>query len=222
MVKKFILLLFLYILSYNLIAQKNTDGCDDWIIKPFLYNDSISTFSNVCFWDNYLYKTDTLDRNFFPDTLIICLHLIPSMTMWDNGFVDNMDSYRIESKLYFVTGESFDSYNIVNSQFSEPYPLLDSVINLKSAFHYINKQNVGFVNISTIKIPMNELLRSMNIFTNVKEDSIEWVDGTTTILNQIVIRTRIYKKDKSSYRRFNFTLPTNGPYCNGESAYYDE
>lgn len=222
MVKKFFILLFLYLLSYNLVAQKKADGCDNWIVKPYLYNDSISTISNVCFWDNYLYKTDTMDRKFFPDTLIICLHLIPSMTLWENRSIDNMDSYNIESELFFVVGESFDCYNIVNPEFSEPYPLLDSVINLKSAFHYINKQNVGFINISTIKIPMKELLRSMNIYTNAKEDSINWIDGTTTILNQIVISTRIYKKDKSYHRRFNFTLPINGPYCSGENPIYYE
>lgn len=100
----------------NIYAQSKSIGsCDKWNITPYLYNDSISEQSEVCFWQNYWYEKDTSTSFYFPDTLIVCLHIVPSTELWEIDTLD-MKSCRVISNLYFKLGESFNSYNIVNKK----------------------------------------------------------------------------------------------------------
>ncbi len=210
------LLLSIIVGANAMIAQEKYGNCEDWDIVPYLYNDSVNPNTEVCLWKNYWYEPDTSDGPYFPDTLIVYLHLIPSQSLWGEKPIEKMDLYHIESTLYFVLGENIDSYNMINKKISEPFQLLDSVIDFKYAFDYCNRINSGFVEIPCTKIPMRKILRSFNVFTNFRGDWIDSIDGLLSpSLNEVIIKTQIYTKENEVCRRFDFVLPVNGPYCNG-------
>ena len=126
-----------------------------------------------------------------------------------------MDSCRLESKLYFVLGENIDSYNMINKKISEPYQLLDTLIDFKYLFNYYIINDLPFPTIC-VKIPMKKILRSLMVFTNVWGEFVNLTDGRVPqSLNQLIIKTQIYTKENEVCRRFDFVLPVNGPYCNG-------
>ena len=109
---KRIFLLVIIVLHVSYIYAQSTPigSCDKWNIVPYLYNDSISNQSEVCFWQNYWYERDTTTNLCFPDTLIVCLHLMPSAELWQVDTIE-MKSCRVISNLYFKLGENADSYN---------------------------------------------------------------------------------------------------------------
>ena len=193
-------------------AQENVGSCEDWDVVPYLYNDSVSKQSEICFWKNYWYGRDDTDKALFPDTLIVCMHLVPNTVLWEKE-ITGMGSYHITSQMLFKFGEKSDSYNLVNARCSRPFQIMDSVVDFESIFSLLNRENVGYINIAVKKIPMKKALESLNIFTNVLGESIVWVDGVTFILNQIIIQTQIYRDGEYPCRRFEFILPVNGPYC---------
>ncbi len=194
-------------------AQSKASGsCDKWDIIPYLYNDSISKQSEVCFWQNYWYERDTSVNFYFPDTLIVCMHLVPSTELWEMDTL-NMKSGRVISNLYFKLGESADSYNIINSTNTERILLLNSPIDFNVAFNYINQNKEGFISIAIVKLPMKKMLSSMNVFTNVWGESILWENGKSLMLNQVIIETVVSDMDGYLCRRFEYSLPINGHYC---------
>lgn len=198
-------------MSYIYAQSKSCGSCDKWNITPYLYNDSISKQSEVCFWQNYWYEQDSTYKFFFPDTLIVCLHLTPDIEIWDMDTLDK-GSCRVISNLYFKLGECTDSYNVVNSENSERILLLDSTIDLNAAFDYYDA-GLGLLLIAMKKIPMREMLSSKNIFTNGWKEKIQWGDGRAHLLNQVIIETVINDLDGVTHRRFEFSLPVNGSYC---------
>ena len=73
--------------------------------------------------------------------------------------------------------------------------LLDSAIDFKAAFDYINQKEEGFVIIAKVNLPMKKMLSSMNVFTNVWGENILWEDGKSFMLNQVIVETVIYDTD---------------------------
>ena len=197
----------------RLVAQDFVGNCEDWDIVPYLYNDSVSKQSEICLWKNYWYNTDGTTESFFPDTLVVCLHLVPNTVLWEKE-VSGMGSFHVKSQLLFKLGESKDSYNMVNSKYSEPIMLFDSVVDFESIFAYLNQVNVGYINIAVSKIPMKEILKTLNVFINEWGESVLWNNGVPLKLNQVIILTQIFESGGNPCRRFEFSLPVNGPYCN--------
>lgn len=199
-------------MSYIYAQSKSCGSCDKWNITPYLYNDSISKQSEVCFWQNYWYEQDSTYKFFFPDTLIACLHLTPDIELWDMDTLDK-GSCRVISNLYFKLGECTGSYNIVNSETSDRILLLDSTIDLNAAFDFCNKPDEGLLFIAIKKIPMREMLSSKNVFTNTWKEKIQWENAIVLLLNQVIVETVINDLDGVTRRRFEFSLPVNGSYC---------
>ena len=211
--KRIILLLTILFQSVCISAQSEPGGsCDKWNIIPYLYNDSISRQSEVCFWQNYWYEIDSTTNFYFPDTMIVCLHLVPSTELWEVD-MSNPGAGRIISNLHLIIGENTDSYNIVNPQKTDSLLLIDNTIDFKAAFDHINRNIEGFVNVATVRIPMKEWLSSMNVFTNVWGEEVKWEDGKVSMLNSVIIETAIYDSEGNPCRRFEFSLPVNGSYC---------
>lgn len=214
--KRIFLLAIIVLQVSTIYGQSESSGsCENWDIVPYLYNDSISEQSAVCFWKNYWYERDTTTNLCFPETLIVCLHLLPGTELWEKD-TKEMESCRVVSNLYFKLGEKCDSYNIVNGKNSEYVLLLDSVIDLKAAFNYIDKMHVGFINIATVKLPMREMLFAMNVFTNVWRQDILLESDKSFMLNQMIVETVVYGTDGVPCRRFDFSLPVNGYYCGNQ------
>lgn len=207
-----VLVLMVLQMSYIYAQSISCGSCDKWNITPYLYNDSISKQSKVCFWQNYWYERDSITTFLFPDTLIACLHLTPGIELWDMDTLDK-GTCRVISNLYFKLGEGTDSYNIVNSENSERILLIDSTIDLNTAFDYYD---VGLLIIAIKKIPMQEVLSSKNVFTNGWKEKIQWVDGRAHLLNQVIIETVINDLDGVTHRRFEFSFPVNGGYCESD------
>lgn len=90
---------------------------------------------------------------------------------------------------------------------------MDSAIDFKAAFDYINQKEEGFVIIAKVNLPMKKMLSSMNVFTNVWGENILWEDGKSFMLNQVIVETVIYDTDGAPCRSFEFSLPINGFYC---------
>ena len=191
---------------------KPSSSCDKWDIIPYLYNDSISKQSEVCFWQNYWYEIDSTTNFYFPDTMIVCLHLVPSTELWEVD-MPNFGAGRVLSTLHFKVGENTDSYNIVNPRNTDSLLLLDSTIDFKAAFEGYNGKDEGFLYLAIVRLPMKEWLSSMNIYTNVWGEKVKWEIGKSFILNSVIVETVIYDSVGNLCRRFEFSLPVNGSYC---------
>ena len=211
-------IIFGYFILFGSIcfAQNNAvTECNRFIIEPWLYNESVSDSTRVYLWKNYWYLpilNDDEMKPMIPNDLIIRMVVYGDMDV-TGGDIDIEGKLIVESNLCFKYGESDDSFNVVNPQFTEKHLLINDTIEMKSVVKQLKEKSV--VIIKTERFPMKEFLWTHGITTNeFKEPNTPNGRAKIYAVNQLIINTVIKNPQGEIIRTFEFTMPISGCYGN--------
>lgn len=217
--KIFLILFFMSIYGYSQFYKIN-EFCEEWYILPLLYNNYKSDSTKVEYWENYWYfRSSDTTKKLIPDTLVIFLDLTPSMILTDEKVVETAkDSiYTIKSIINYKYGNYQDSYNVINPKISEDIVIYEQKVNLKKIIKEILKTKSFGYDLTIIKLPIREMLDSLNIYIFDRPDT----NKISYYLNQIII-TNYFINEKGEIKcSSEFTFPINGCYSDDNCCVYE-
>jgi hypothetical protein len=216
--KIFLILFFISIYGFSQ-SYKINEFCDEWYILPLLYNNYKSDSTIVKYWENYWYFRSENTNKLIPDTLVISLDLIPSMVVIDEEVLKSVkDSiYTIKSIINYKYGNYQDSYNVINPKISEDIVIYEQKVNHKKAIKEILKSEMAVHNLKIIKVPIREMLDSLNIYIFDRPDT----NKINYYLNQIIITSYFINEKGEIKCSSEFTFPINGCYSDGNCCVYE-
>ncbi len=209
-----ILILLHFVIISSAISQNKIESepCYFWDVMPVFYNNIISDTTIASYWENYWHYWSGDNSKLIPDTLLIKLNLIPSISILDLKTIPEV-KYTMLSTFQLKYGSHGDSYLVINPRLSEPIILHNDIINLKEIFEkFINTNSMGY-SFYPIAIPLKELLDSLNIY--IHDQVIDYSRSPWFSLNQIIINTYLIDADGKQKCWYEFTFPVNGAYSSG-------
>lgn len=208
---KIIIISLSVILNISISWGQSESSSFQWRISPQLYNYSITSSSKVTFWGNYFNNRgkDSLP-DFFPDTLLIEVDVVPSMRIDTEGLRNK--SVKLMIELILKYGDWAESNNCINPQYSDPIVIYDSVLNLVDCLKKIRTDNTSQLVLKTAKVPLLEWFHSLNVFTYTKK--WDWMQTQLRYYaNQIVIRSS-FSDNNGVIATSEYNLPIIG--CGNE------
>lgn len=205
------IILLLYILCGTISRGQCKSSSFQWRISPKLYNNFVDSNSEVTFWGNYFNnRGKDLLPDFFPDTLLIEIVLIPSIRIDLEGLRD--ESARLKVELILKYGDWSESKNVINPQYSDPIIIIDSVLNLADCLKKI-RVNIGSqLVVQTVKVPLLRWFHSLDVFTYTEK--WDWMQPQLChYANQIIIRSS-FSSNGSIIASSEYSLPVGG--CGNE------
>jgi hypothetical protein len=125
--------------------------------------------------------------------------------------------YTIKSIINYKYGNYQDSYNVINPKISEDIVIYEQKVNHKKAIKEILKSEMAVHNLKIIKVPIREMLDSLNIYIFDRPDT----NKINYYLNQIIITSYFINEKGEIKCSSEFTFPINGCYSDGNCCVYE-